>query len=250
MTRRPSGCDGTGPPAPPPPPARIRVRLARLPALPGQSPAVRRARASAQARALAEAEARAAGALGGPAPPSAAPGQAAPPGGAPVWGKTPAGAPLLLGAATWHVSISHSGDWLAVAVAGRPVGIDIAPAGRPAPRQVLRRLAPPERRWIEQAGGAAEFDQRFWEVWTMKEAYLKWRGTGMAGGLGSFDTLRPAALGARFGRVGAAAGLVGHVCAALHPPFDLDESHQAGGLAPPPPRAGAGREQGIGLVED
>jgi hypothetical protein len=177
---------------------------------------------SAVAGALAQSAA--AGALAGSARAVSDLAQAETGGAGSAWGRTAAGGPVLLDAVGWHVSISYGGDWVAVAGAGFPVGIDIEPAGRAAPRELLRRLAPQERAWIEQADGPAESDQRFLVVWTMKESYLKWRGSGIAGGLGAFNVLEPAALGARFGPVGAAAGLVGHVCAALGRPFDLAES--------------------------
>ncbi len=71
--------------------------------------------------------------------------------------RTERGKPYANGLAL-HFSISHSGDWVAVAVSDRPIGIDM---------EVLRPVDP---RLSQRIGAAPE---RFFEEWTAKEAHFK-----------------------------------------------------------------------------
>ena len=85
----------------------------------------------------------------------------------------------------WTFNVAHAGDRVLVALSrGRPVGIDLEPI-RPA-----ADLLPVARRWFAPAEAAAlegcsgpDLDRRFFRLWTRKEAWLKARGTGIAGGL-------------------------------------------------------------------
>ncbi|MDR3361228.1 MAG: 4'-phosphopantetheinyl transferase superfamily protein, partial [Bifidobacteriaceae bacterium] len=74
---------------------------------------------------------------------------------------------------------------------------------------------PDERAHIE-AAAEEDASRRFLEIWTKKEAYLKWRGTGLAGGLESFSVLAPEPFGVVFHPVTLPGDerFVGHVCAA------------------------------------
>ena len=73
------------------------------------------------------------------------------------------------------VSLSHSGSFVAAAVADRPVGIDLQEK-RMIREGVLRRwYSAAERDWIEN-GDTLE---RAVRLWTMKEAYAKLKGTGI-----------------------------------------------------------------------
>jgi 4'-phosphopantetheinyl transferase len=129
--------------------------------------------------------------------------------------RTAAGQPQLEGIDGWFFSISYAGDLVGVASARCPVGLDLEPATRRPAAMLARRFASDERAYIAAApGGAHGRDQRFLEIWTKKESYLKWRGCGLAAGLASFSVLQPARLGVQFWPVGASAGLMGHVCAA------------------------------------
>jgi 4'-phosphopantetheinyl transferase len=84
------------------------------------------------------------------------------------------------GGPTWHASVSHSGRWVAVAIADSPVGIDIevhpdaAFAGLDdvawsrSEQRALSEVPEPERRETRT------------RLWVQKEAYLKMRGVGLA----------------------------------------------------------------------
>lgn len=77
-----------------------------------------------------------------------------------------------------HISISHSGGYVAAAVADRPVGIDLQEL-REISDAVLRRwFSPAERSWIE----AGESKERAIRLWTMKEAWGKLHGKGIFSG--------------------------------------------------------------------
>ena len=86
-----------------------------------------------------------------------------------------------------HFSISHSGDFAVCAVGDRPVGVDIEKI-RKVNMQSARRFAS-EKELIyifghlpEKADFESNFPdtlERFFEVWTKKEAYGKMIGTGI-----------------------------------------------------------------------
>ncbi|MCC6782962.1 MAG: 4'-phosphopantetheinyl transferase superfamily protein [Planctomycetes bacterium] len=85
------------------------------------------------------------------------------------------------------INLSHGGGLIAVAsCAGGVIGVDVEDVGRALPSRRLERfLAREEYSDLERLDGRARLD-RFWRTWTLKEAYLKARGTGIAGSLSSF----------------------------------------------------------------
>ncbi|HSH26373.1 MAG TPA: 4'-phosphopantetheinyl transferase superfamily protein [Wenzhouxiangella sp.] len=99
------------------------------------------------------------------------------------------GKPMLAGEhaeSTLQFNISHSGDWLAVAVADNvAVGVDLE-AERRLPRVMLlaqRFLSAEEADWI--IGLDEPFRSReFLRQWTARESLVKARGCGLAGCLG------------------------------------------------------------------
>ncbi len=79
-------------------------------------------------------------------------------------------------------NLSHTRGCVAVAVTtGLPVGIDVeALDRRPDVDAVAERFfAPDEARWLGRASGT-ERHERFFRLWTLKEAYLKATGEGIA----------------------------------------------------------------------
>lgn len=84
----------------------------------------------------------------------------------------------------WHFSISHSGDWLALALArGAEIGLDLECRQLDPPR--IQRLARryfsrAEQHWLAQSPDPA---QDFLRLWTVKEAVLKAEGGGIANNL-------------------------------------------------------------------
>lgn len=80
-----------------------------------------------------------------------------------------------------HFSLSHTDGLALVALAGRPVGVDVErlPSAATA-MDVSSSLHPSERAELERMA-AAERPAAFARCWTRKEAYLKGTGEGLAG---------------------------------------------------------------------
>lgn len=84
------------------------------------------------------------------------------------------------------INLSHGGGLVAIVLApDGPVGIDVESVDRELPsRRLDRFLAHEEHAALADLGPRA-LRERFWRIWTLKEALLKARGTGIAGGLAS-----------------------------------------------------------------
>lgn len=101
-----------------------------------------------------------------------------------VFGNGPHGKPMLLSHA-WQFNLSHSGDWLVLALCPLgPLGVDIEMGLRR--RQLLplakRFYAASEYEWLLSLP-AAEQESAFYRLWARKEAVLKAHGNGIAAGL-------------------------------------------------------------------
>jgi hypothetical protein len=101
-------------------------------------------------------------------------------------GGTGHGKPHLSGRSDLDFNISHSGRLALVAVArGRRVGADVEQVRRRTDVLAIARgsLSERERHAIESLGTDAARREEFFRCWTRKEAYLKGRGVGLAGGI-------------------------------------------------------------------
>ncbi len=101
----------------------------------------------------------------------------------------PQGKPRVVEAEGFHFNLSHSGPWVVLAWGDSPVGVDVE---RPRPQAKTEALArrfftPEEQDYVlcRQEGR----EQRFLEIWTGKESYLKYLGTGLQRPLASFNVL-------------------------------------------------------------
>lgn len=94
-----------------------------------------------------------------------------------------------------HFNVSHSEDWVALAVGTAPVGVDIETSDR---RNnilgIARRFFQPQEFELLNALPDAQRAEKFCELWTVKEACVKWSGLGVGraiAGVGvSIDTGR------------------------------------------------------------
>ena len=77
-------------------------------------------------------------------------------------------------------NVSHSGDMVVCAVSDRPVGIDVEQI-RPMRDSVAKRICSQEELdyWSDPSISEAERLNRFFEIWTAKEAYCKCIGIGI-----------------------------------------------------------------------
>jgi len=92
-------------------------------------------------------------------------------------------------------SLSHARGFGACAIARDvDIGFDVEPVAREAPFEVAERFAPSERADLASLAPDARRD-RFFAYWTLKEAYIKARGLGLAlpldGFAFSFDSPAP-----------------------------------------------------------
>ncbi|HZV26413.1 MAG TPA: 4'-phosphopantetheinyl transferase superfamily protein, partial [Acidothermaceae bacterium] len=94
----------------------------------------------------------------------------------------PSGRPVLAGSLSdLFVSIAHSGAYVVVAVATRPVGVDVERVRQLARfSQVAARVCSPDELRELAAMGAADRERAFMTVWSRKEAYGKAIGRGIA----------------------------------------------------------------------
>src|SRR5262245_28049295 len=118
----------------------------------------------------------------------------------------PHGKPALAGGAL-SFNLSHSHDVALVAVVrGRAIGIDVERVRNTleVARLASRFFSAPEQASLEALPGAEQVD-RFFRLWTAKEAYLKATGEGMSRALRTFDVTGVTAADAPHVRVGGTA---------------------------------------------
>ncbi|MDR1408720.1 MAG: 4'-phosphopantetheinyl transferase superfamily protein [Oscillospiraceae bacterium] len=84
----------------------------------------------------------------------------------------------------FHFNISHSGEAVALAAHDSPIGVDIERLRIPELRIAQRHFTPDEQEYI---GGDPTL---FFEIWTKKEAYLKYTGEGLRRELTSFSVMK------------------------------------------------------------
>ncbi|WP_428819257.1 4'-phosphopantetheinyl transferase family protein [Microbulbifer sp. MCCC 1A16149] len=99
------------------------------------------------------------------------------------------GKPLLASMPDLHFSLSHSGQWIALAVSCEaPVGIDIEQPSKPRDfLRIARHYFHPQERALLEAPPLELMPTHFYRLWTMKEAFFKARGTGISEGLGRIN---------------------------------------------------------------
>lgn len=79
-----------------------------------------------------------------------------------------------------HFNLSHSGNFAVCIVAGMPCGIDIE-GNRPFKPSVAKRFfSKTEYHWIYDTENVSVQAERFFRLWTLKEAYAKATGNGIA----------------------------------------------------------------------
>lgn len=84
------------------------------------------------------------------------------------------GKPFLAEQADTFFSITHSDKWVFLAVADCEIGIDAQAPRKVCPRLAARSTSPEELAWVKE-----DTEPHFTRLWTMKEAYLKYTGTGL-----------------------------------------------------------------------
>lgn len=87
-----------------------------------------------------------------------------------------------------HFNLAHTRGMAAIALATRPVGIDVEACRElPDMRDLVVSLMPPETlAAFDTAGNAATRTALFFRTWTLSEAYIKATGEGLGQGLATF----------------------------------------------------------------
>lgn len=88
-----------------------------------------------------------------------------------------------------HFNISHSGDWVVLAVADIDVGIDVELLREINYRIATRFFSKYENALLEKLEGKNK-SNLFFDFWTLKESYLKLLGTGLTKSLNSFTIVK------------------------------------------------------------
>ena len=101
--------------------------------------------------------------------------------------RTELGKPYIKGMESFHFNLSHAGNWVVLAWGGSEVGVDVEQLRRETDTDSITRryFAPEEQRYVREA--EENRLQHFYEIWTGKESYLKYLGTGLQKVLTSFS---------------------------------------------------------------
>lgn len=96
------------------------------------------------------------------------------------------GKPFLIGEPNIQFNVSHSGDWVVAVVNSFPIGIDIEKI-RPIELRIGKRFfTNKEYEYIMNKNPISRLEY-FYEIWTLKESYIKAAGMGLSIPLDSFN---------------------------------------------------------------
>lgn len=98
------------------------------------------------------------------------------------------GKPFLAGVEDFHFNVSHSGSWVVCATDEGPIGVDIEMI-RPMDLSIAARYFSDREYRLFLNHGEAEKLSRFFDLWTLKESYLKAVGKGLSIPLNSFSII-------------------------------------------------------------
>lgn len=100
------------------------------------------------------------------------------------------GKPSLYDWPEFHFNISHSGHYIVMIYGEHPVGIDIEEHKKHTEADFLSMsrlcMTPAEQHTLRALGGKAQ-EQYFYDIWTLKESYVKAVGQGLSLPLESFE---------------------------------------------------------------
>jgi len=102
---------------------------------------------------------------------------------------TAQGKPRITGKPDFHYNLSHSGRWVVIAYGGSEVGVDVEQIRTDTDMETIAEafFSPEERNYVRE--DSVQSRRRFFEVWTAKESYIKFLGTGLKKDLTSFSVL-------------------------------------------------------------
>lgn len=103
-----------------------------------------------------------------------------------IFGAGPYGKPFVENVPQFHFNISHSGTWVVCAVDSQPVGIDIEEI-KPINTEIARLVFSDHEKATLEAKTGDEQLHYFYNLWTLKESYVKAVGLGLSLPLRSFS---------------------------------------------------------------
>lgn len=104
------------------------------------------------------------------------------------FGKNQYGKPFLIGNEDFHFNVSHSNEWVVCAVSDVPVGIDVEKI-KPTDYGISERFfSEEEHNYIIRKEGQQKLDS-FYDLWTLKESYIKAIGKGLHMSLKDFSII-------------------------------------------------------------
>ncbi|MGF7047403.1 4'-phosphopantetheinyl transferase [Paenibacillus sp. DS2015] len=98
----------------------------------------------------------------------------------------PYGKPFVEEMPEFHYNISHSGTWVVCAIDSQPIGIDIEEI-KPTNTDLSRLVFSDEEKATVEAITGDEQLHYFYDIWTLKESYVKTIGLGLSHPLQSFS---------------------------------------------------------------
>lgn len=96
------------------------------------------------------------------------------------------GKPFLKNNHDLHFNLSHSGEWVVCAVHNQPVGIDVEQVKKTELEIARRFFTKKEYQTLLAKNGWQQLDY-FYQLWTLKESYVKAIGRGLTIALNSFS---------------------------------------------------------------
>lgn len=104
-----------------------------------------------------------------------------------VFEKNKYGKPFIKGYPDFNFNISHSGDFVACATDNEPIGIDIEKVKQIDYKEIAKSFfSEIEFDYIVKENPNVQLD-KFYEIWTLKESYIKCCGQGLSMPLNSFS---------------------------------------------------------------
>jgi len=104
-----------------------------------------------------------------------------------IFEKEEYGKPHIKGVDDFYYNISHTRNAIVIAVSEFPVGVDIEKVKESDLKIANRFFTENEREYLKK--NALDINRLFYEIWTKKEAYIKYTGKGLVMPLKSFDVL-------------------------------------------------------------
>lgn len=96
------------------------------------------------------------------------------------------GKPHVIGVPDFHYNISHSGDWVVCVTSKYKCGIDVEKISE-AHVDIAKRFFTERENEILASKDKESKKEYFFDLWTLKESYIKWRGEGLHIPLDSFS---------------------------------------------------------------